>query len=705
MAVVAVSDSNNRLDAAEATTNWSKIGSSLAQEPDFVYQGTYSVSSKIGTTLGGHYLSGGTNMPLNMSTGGADDKVLMMKQQWTNKDVLTSNPAAALRVGSTSANYYDYYIADDGTQGDIDYPPRGGWIISPVNPNVTAWRDGTVGTPNLASVNYIGTTGDFTAASKSENVVTDAVDVGDGLWLVGGDSTDPDGTMLDFVTYDEGTIANRFGHVYTGKDEIVVSGRLVIGRTSAGTVTATVFTDSTKTVVFPGGRVDAGWNAMEVDLGNASTVCTWNYMSFVGLGRSRLKRWFDSANEVDGTNEELDITAHGFSTGDAVLYSDEGGTAVTGLTDATEYWVEVITDDSICLHTSRQNAYTAATPVGLTAAGTSEQHSLTRQPDTRFDLDVIGANGSGTALGCVFRGGRELTAVAGWTYDGCLFVGCSLIDLAGALTDCIISESIVPEGVAVVETSDPEDITGCEFIAGEEGHAVECDTAGTYDWLNNSDSGYGPAAQEFNAQDDVDDTNDEVDITGHGFSSGDPVYYSDEGGTAITGLTDQTRYYVRAVTVDSLSFHRTKYDAVNNTGKIAISAGSDEDHAIYSANATFYNSSGGLITLNVSGGTSPTVRNSAGSSTVVQQTVTFTVTQLQAGSEVGIYRESDGVQLAFIESSLTSFPYAYNYTGDVPIYIIMQKLTHKWRKIDDTLTSTNKDRPGGQQPDPDYNNP
>lgn len=54
MAVAAVSvRTNYRLDDAEATTNWSKIGSSLTQEPDFKHQGTYAVSSKIGTTLAG----------------------------------------------------------------------------------------------------------------------------------------------------------------------------------------------------------------------------------------------------------------------------------------------------------------------------------------------------------------------------------------------------------------------------------------------------------------------------------------------------------------------------------------------------------------------------------------------------------------------------------------------------------------------------
>lgn len=641
MAAVAVDADNTRLDDADATTNWTKLTQATSQEPDFKYQGSYSVSGKIGTASAGHYLSGGTSMPINMTTAGQE--VVVMKAIWTNKDVLQSVPAAEHRVGSGTGAYYSYYIADDGTQGDIDYPAKGGWLINPIDPNVTAWYDGTTGSPSKTAIDYIATLGRFTGTSKSENVATDAVDVGNGLNLVGGDGANADGTFQDFIDDDEGDITNgRYGFVSTNEGVINTYGRLVIGHTAAtpGTPVATVFTDSLATLVFPGGRVDAGWNALEFDCGSATTVISLTNISIIGRGRDNLKRWFDSANEVDGANEELDITAHGFLTGDAVLYSDEGGTAVTGLTDATEYFVEVITADSISLHTSRQNAYTSATPIGLTAAGTSQQHSLRRQPDTRPDLDVTGTSGSATLLGCVLQAMRELTSTSALTYDTCTIVGCTKIDLTDTdLTDCNISEQVTTEGEALVVTNTLENITGCTFEQGDYGgHAIEVDdnTDVSQELLNVTLTGYGATHKEFNALNDVDDANDEVDITGHGFTTGDPFYYSDEGGTAITGLTDQTRYYLRAVTVDAISFHRTKYDAVNNSGKIAISAGSDEEHALYSADAAIYNNTGGALTIEVNGSTVPTIRNSAGSSTTLTNSKTVTITVIDAETTTAI---------------------------------------------------------------------
>ena len=157
MAVVALSNSVLRLDDADATTNWTKLGSgvNLAQEGDFKYQGSFSVSSKVGVTFGGHYLSGAAAMPVDMTAG--DDVVCLFKGVWTNKDILISVPSATHEIGSGSGDYHQYYIADDGTQGDIDYPAKGGFLISPINPNVSAWRDATVGTPTLTAVDDVWT--------------------------------------------------------------------------------------------------------------------------------------------------------------------------------------------------------------------------------------------------------------------------------------------------------------------------------------------------------------------------------------------------------------------------------------------------------------------------------------------------------------------------------------------------------------------
>jgi hypothetical protein len=83
--------------------------------------------------------------------------------------------------------------------------------------------------------------------------------------------------------------------------------------------------------------------------------------------------------------------------------------------------------------------------------------------------------------------------------------------------------------------------------------------------------------------------------------------------------------------------------------------------------AAVYNSSGGLVTLNISGGgTVVTFRNSAGSSTVVNASANVTITGLVADSEVRAYlgtNPATATELAGTESSGTSFNFAQSVGG------------------------------------------
>lgn len=124
-----------------------------------------------------------------------------------------------------------------------------------------------------------------------------------------------------------------------------------------------------------------------------------------------------------------------------------------------------------------------------------------------------------------------------------------------------------------VFTASPSLLTGCDFRRGAAGHAVRCDTAGTYTWNANTDTGY----------------------TGTRGSNPTP-----------------------------------------NSG---------------STDACFYNNSGGLITLNVTGGgQQPSVRNGAGATTVVNANILVTYTGLVNGSEVRVYNASSGAEIAGTES-------------------------------------------------------
>jgi hypothetical protein len=122
-------------------------------------------------------------------------------------------------------------------------------------------------------------------------------------------------------------------------------------------------------------------------------------------------------------------------------------------------------------------------------------------------------------------------------------------------------------------------------------------------------------------------------------------------------------------------------------------------------NAAIYNNSGGSVTLQVSGGSGISVTNGTGATTTVQNTQTFSVTGLVAGSEVRVYRKSDGVELAGVESSGTTFSFQYNYTGDVDVDVYIHNIQYVWLGISSTLTSNGVTIPVQQRFDRNYSNP
>lgn len=95
-----------------------------------------------------------------------------------------------------------------------------------------------------------------------------------------------------------------------------------------------------------------------------------------------------------------------------------------------------------------------------------------------------------------------------------------------------------------------------------------------------------------------------------------------------------------------------------------------------------------------------------GAAILAPEQFSLTLTGLQTGSEIRIYRTSDNVELDGIESSGTSFGYLYTYTGDISVYIVVFHLSYKdIRLIGLTLSNSNQAIPIQQQTDRVYTNP
>ncbi len=282
MTAVSVSAQNTRLDDAENATQWGNIGGGPggALETDFVYQGSNCIARKGGSAARGIFLSDDVNT--DITTG---DTTVMFKFICTTPGLLDllSVPGIRLEVGSgttpasTPADFHFYDV-----EGSDTYPIDKSWLILPIDPNIASHRTGTTGTPDLTVADYFGDRYDQTGVSKSPNQAMDAVDVGAGLTLIGGDGADTDGVWQDFSDLDWGTSTNRYGYVREVDGAPAVF--LIYGMMIIGTATATVFNDSDKTIIFPDGLFAAGFSGITADLSNATTDIDLIDSNFFGKG-------------------------------------------------------------------------------------------------------------------------------------------------------------------------------------------------------------------------------------------------------------------------------------------------------------------------------------------------------------------------------------------------------------------------------------
>jgi hypothetical protein len=629
-------------------------------------------------------------------------------------------------VGDTTTDLYAYQIGDDGTMGGGQFAlsPKGGYVLLPIEVRHNAWRNlpdrGTNPDPTISDV--FGVQHQVTNATGAGSTQSlDAIHTStDGLFLVGSGSV-----FNDFNAADEGEgIAGteRVGMWTASNGVFTVYGTHVIGRTDAGVSTLTTFLDALQTIVFPGGFVGSGFNGFEIDCATASTAVTWTNISITGGGRARKIVLFDTDHDVDNTVDSIDITAHGFEDGDQIFYSAEGGTedigpdAINGEAEVSSaagrgtgpYWyaIEGASADLLQLSAIADDAYSASpTAVVLTAStsGNGERHALIRNPDTRPDIVCIGTAAGATfdMVNCTVVGFRLLTMTSAMTITGGTYVGGDLLTVAGGLIDGAtfidptpgVSEHFMAATATDLDSA-TDGVKNCVFTTGTgEGHAIKI-TSGSgavaltgdifTGYFDNDEDNTGGWA--FNANTDVTGgATDTITITGHGFATADPIHYSDEGLTAITELTDNALYFIRSVDVNTVALYNTARAATDDVDRISLTPGVSEVHKLYSANAAVWNDTGLAVTLNIGGGGSgPSVRNTSGSTTLVVNTVTITITVVdQAGDPVenaqvwtaeGTDRDNPGTVLDNGDTNASGVrSFSFEFASPQPILISIRK--------------------------------
>jgi len=665
-----------RVNDAEAVTGWTKItgGKAPTVNPDYFYQNANSISVKATNAAidGPAYTHAST---IDFST---------TPRMWIAK-ILSATPGL---IDTALANGFQVWIGDSGNYntyylyGPTTYPATKSWVIIAVDPNQLAFVDAAVGNIDLTAIDYfvLGQKLGAGLSTLGENVAQDAIDwvqIGQGSLLTG-----TGGDFEDFRADDEDDLINgRAGVIYSIDDELFSVAMLRIGDANE-----VGFDDANKSIVWVAGIIGEGAIGLAVNVTHASSDVNINATRFkTQKSIYSTTKFFDTALEVDGGLEEITLLGHDYQTGDYVLYSDEGGTAITGLTDNTNYWVYVVDSDTIALHASRASALADTTRVGITAdAAPGENHSFTREPDNRADITITGTGGEYDTTDCTYDTIREITLTSAATLTGgfIIFIG-KIIASTGGLDGVTIIDPTTTEGEPLFPSlSTINNIAGCSINAGDEGHAFEI-TSGGAQTSNNTYSDFWSPADDgwnFHTQTGIDPSGEVITTdAAHGFTTGDAVYYNDEGGSDTVGLTDETKYYVNVLTTTTLSIHATRAAAVADSSRLNLSDGSSgETHSLYSGKATIYNNSGTSATISfTTGSTKPSVRNGTGASATVTGSVDMTITVLDKVTLLPIENVQTSIRLAdspyteLMNEDTTALGVATEaYGGSTPVDIV-----------------------------------
>ncbi|MCX5734321.1 MAG: LEPR-XLL domain-containing protein, partial [candidate division NC10 bacterium] len=296
----------------------------------------------------------------------------------------------------------------------VTYSAGGGTAIQGLTDGATYYviSDGKTGTIKLAD-------------SEAHAASGTAIDFGNTTAPTGTQSLTPQPYKREFdastkVSATADTIDLGAGQKFTTGQAVTYSagGGSAIGGLTSGTTYYVIASDTTGTVKLAATAADAR-AGKAIDLTSASTgthslaedksrgvdnqVNAQQNLADKKAKESGTKE-FNSSTKVEVGTETIDLGAnHGLTTGDAVVYSAGGGTAIGGLTDGTTYYVIVVDATTVKLATTAANAK-AGTVINLTAVGSGTQ-SLTTEAAAK-------GTGSSTAPAAETSGGGVSVAAA-----------------------------------------------------------------------------------------------------------------------------------------------------------------------------------------------------------------------------------------------------------------------------------------------------
>ncbi len=340
-----------------------------------------------------------------------------------------------------------------------------------------------------------------------------------------------------------------------------------------------------------------------------------------------------TTNQLNLTDNQISIPAHGFSQGELVQYDSVGQTVVGGLSSGSPYYIILVDGDNIKLASTLENA-NANVAVDLTQVGVGVHRilSLSKSPDGTYTVNgtptpttfTVPANGFVPNIVKVFTprvvvdnqqnnirllshgfitGTAVLYSAAGGTAIGGLTNGTTyyVINISKDHIQLATTVENASSGVPVVLTTFGGGVdhtltssqingfvTGTGTVSTSSGSTLVSgvntafakilkvgDTFRIYPPNVTTTVTFASSAVLINP------TNT-ITSNGHTFNTGDSVVYTaGSGSVAPTGLTSAFFYFVRRVDANTIALYNTSSDAVNNTNRVVITTtGSGTTHTL-----------------------------------------------------------------------------------------------------------------------------
>lgn len=402
-----VTFNGTRLTDGSTNNGYSKVssgGGSPASEPQLAYRKptvTNVKSSTGGTQYGGLQYTHGSQ--INMS--GATNKLVILKGTISDAGDLSATYGVRFSVGNSNSVLHQYNLAGTGANNDAytqGYSSQGGvatnYLITCINPNVAQWREATLGSPSLTTIDYLNFLGNWiVGGAKSENLGFGPIDVGVGLNYQGTSFSFGDG-----ADFDQDIDSNRYGLACRNGSDLTLRGLHRIFSGSSG--------EDLSFVTFPDGYHGTGDFGIEYDTTTNTVQLNGTYKS---LGR---------IYGADDTRADLTF----LNSGAASTHSG------TFLNYRSIQMQSVITFDGATLRTSQitQNGGTIQNSIintlSLSGAATLNSDDITKVTNTVFNQEGTGhaielseGVGNVSLTGLTFNGyGADGTTSAAINYTG-----------------------------------------------------------------------------------------------------------------------------------------------------------------------------------------------------------------------------------------------------------------------------------------------